>query len=407
MPAKISAVEFKRRVKCIHGAKLKIMGEYTSSGEKIAMKCCGCGHIWDAFPGSLINTKRGCPNCSYTEQQEENYRLFTVKLQSIHGNKIKILSKYINSSTKLKCGCSTCGSTWLATPNNLTDKVSGCAYCSGIRTRTDAEYKLELASKNIGLEAIGEYCGATTKIAHRCLECGHEWLRYPAGRASKKAKCPECYSKTRSRSQAKTQEQYLKEVRKAHGTKLVVLGIYVSAKTKIDHKCTSCLRVWATTPASVLSGNGHGCIACNSYRMKDYKLGRRIVRVQGFEPQALDWIQTNLKIPAKDIVVASSGKIPDILYTFNKKVRRHRPDLAVPKLNIVFEVKSTITFGLKKSHMSKGKPAQFFKQNCAKAKAAISQGIDYHMVVMESNGNIIKLPHAWYSMSLAQIREGI
>ena len=54
---------------------------------------------------------------------------------------IKIIGKYVNCKTKIKCKCLVCGTVWEATPSNLL-KYRGCPACkrSSIGERIVAFY---------------------------------------------------------------------------------------------------------------------------------------------------------------------------------------------------------------------------------------------------------------------------
>ena len=88
-----------------------------------------------------------------------------------------------------------------------------------------------------------------------------------------------------------------------------------------------------------------------------------------------------------------------IEYTFRGKQRKHYPDIRVvrkDKGDVILEVKSTVTFGLTKFR----KELRYFAKNKAKAKAAIAAGYDYRVMVMQPNGDVMRLPKNWYDLDL-------
>jgi hypothetical protein len=74
----------------------------------------------------------------------------------------------------------------------------------------------------------------------------------------------------------------------------------------------------------------------STYKTKDYKLGKHIVQIQGYENFALDYILSK-GVKPKDIIVGDA--VPLIRYGKHK----HFPDIFIPRLNRLVEVKSTFT----------------------------------------------------------------
>jgi hypothetical protein len=144
----------------------------------------------------------------------------------------------------------------------------------------------------------------------------------------------------------------------------------------------------------------------NRYAYKEYERGGKIFKVQGYEPLALDWIFKKHKgLKVKDIEVESSGKVPVIDYKVGRRNHRYFPDMFIPSQNLIVEVKSTHTLGVING--------RHWKRNQEKAKACISQGYKFNLLLMGPKGKRLWLPKDWYSLSrkdvLAQVayRSGI
>lgn len=95
---------------------------------------------------------------------------------------------------------------------------------------------------------------------------------------------------------------------------------------------------------------------------KDYYLNEKVVKVQGYEPQILDFIKT--KINESDIIVGT-GNVPVIIYQSDNKCHNHYPDIFIEKYNLLIEVKSEWTFDSNK------------KINLLKQQYAKKQGFNY------------------------------
>lgn len=339
--------------------------------------------------------------------RKRTHEQYVKELKSVHGNKIRVVDKYASSNDLLEHQCS-CGFTFSVLPYSLLKAKHGCRKCAALEKgkkfqKTPKQYVKEVASTGLKLKPIEDYIGANKRILHKCLVCKHEWKTTPSNVLINKQGCPQCKASQNGERCRKSHDQYIQQVSDTHGNAIKILGRYTTARTAIEHECANCQRVWSAIPDSILAG--HGCPGCSHRKMKEYRKGRHTFHVQGFEDRALDWIFSNTNVKPKDVIVASSGKVPDIVYEMNGKTCRHKPDIAVPKLNVIVEVKSVTTFGLVKSNLAEGKPIRLFKRNCAKAKSAIAQGIDYRMFLMTSKGERIKLPKRWYEMSYKQIKE--
>ena len=67
-------IEFKKEVELIHGDKIKIIGNYIISKNRIQVECNSCGHKWEPVSTKLIGKHhRGCPNC-YSSKGENKIK---------------------------------------------------------------------------------------------------------------------------------------------------------------------------------------------------------------------------------------------------------------------------------------------------------------------------------------------
>lgn len=124
--------------------------------------------------------------------------------------------------------------------------------------------------------------------------------------------------------------------------------------------------------------------------LKPTALGDRMVDLQGYELQALAVILRKHKWPALDIRpqdVRIEAEITPIAYAHNGKTHTYFPDFFIPKRNLVIEVKSWWTaFSTE----------DVFKRNQSKAKACMSNGIGFKLMVMEKDGRLLQVPRDWY-----------
>ncbi|MBP3707095.1 MAG: zinc-ribbon domain-containing protein [Clostridia bacterium] len=169
---------------------IEFLSKYNGYDESIDCKCKVCRHEWSTTPHSLLSDK-GCPICSKkrriekrTKTHEDFMKEFYEK--NIHANDINILSKYINSNTKIECECKICGHTWSAYPFNLLYGYD-CPKCAirkqhDLQRKTHEQFMKEFYEKNShakDIEILGKYQGNDIPIHCKCKVDGHEWFPMP------------------------------------------------------------------------------------------------------------------------------------------------------------------------------------------------------------------------------------
>ena len=90
---------------------------------------------------------------------------FLERFNALNKVNIKLLSKYKDSITKIKCKCLTCGYEWEAVPSVLLRPNSGCPKCAGTLKKTTEDFKNEVfIIYGEEYTVLGEYVNAKTKI---------------------------------------------------------------------------------------------------------------------------------------------------------------------------------------------------------------------------------------------------
>lgn len=108
--------------------------------------------------------------------------------------------------------------------------------------------------------------------------------------------------------------------------------------------------------------------------VKDYNLGGKIIQVQGYEPYALDYLQKEKGIKPHQIKTGFK-KVPRIPYTFKGNNHYYFPDIFLPHINRIIEVKSEHTLNIQ------------YAKNMAKKRACEKMGYKFSFLVMDSKGN--------------------
>ena len=247
------------------------------------------------------------------------------------------------------------------------------------------------ALRLLQVQCPGPYVNMRTKTLHTCLACGDTFTGFPDNVRRGKTVC-NCKSGRRRF----TTTQYNAELSKL---RIALIGEFSQQKDRLPHLCLGCSYEWLALPDNVL--HGHGCPACSKdkadsgwKKRTEVKIGKRVVRIQGYEPLALEYLKSvgcNLK---KLCIYTDEGK-PTFTYALGGKKRLYIPDFYYPPKQRVVEVKSLWTFLRTKEE---------YRKNVAKAKAVISSGYRYALLLMTPSGDRIPLPKEWFSLSYKDMK---
>ena len=150
-----------------------VVGIYTNNKTKIEFQCLveGCFHKWMARPDNILSGY-GCPECAKKKISAARIKTHDefVKEVAIKNPDIKVLGEYILDNVKIEFQCNKpdCGHKWLATPDKIIHKMTGCPKCAKLnrakkKTKTYDDFIDEVRSKNPNIEVVGEYNGIKAK----------------------------------------------------------------------------------------------------------------------------------------------------------------------------------------------------------------------------------------------------
>ena len=94
----------------------------------------------------------------------------------ISGRNIELVGNYVNNNTKTLFRCSN-QHTWLAKPNNIMSRNSGCPTCAGQTPLSLSIVNNKIAHKHISM--IDNYLNIDTKCKFRCMLCNAEFISTP------------------------------------------------------------------------------------------------------------------------------------------------------------------------------------------------------------------------------------
>lgn len=260
IPKRILHEDFISKIKTL-SPNIEVLGTYINNHTPILCKCKIDNYEWYSIPSGLMSG-RGCPKCKGVAKSTDEE--FLQKMNIKHPN-IKILSKYINSKTKVKCECVLDGFKWEATPNSLLNG-NGCSKCSNKVPLTQDEFieKVNVFKPNITV--LGHYVNYHTKVKCKCNICENIWDVYPSNLLKKTAKtgCPVCGVNL----QRLSQEEFVNKMKITNPT-IEVVGKYINMFTHAKCKCNVCGHIWDANPSSLYQK--HGCPICGLQKISKSK----------------------------------------------------------------------------------------------------------------------------------------
>lgn len=165
------------------GIPYKRLGEYTTQLASIEHQCLACGTIVNKPPKKVL-AGVGCKVCAIKKSTWSDKEYDAKILDSAF---IRVES-YINNLTEILHKCKVCDAEYRVRPASIL-QGHGCKYCQNRATKSTEQYKKELPSH---VECLGEYLNSKTNILHKCAICANEWLANPNNVLSKESGCPEC-----------------------------------------------------------------------------------------------------------------------------------------------------------------------------------------------------------------------
>jgi hypothetical protein len=298
---------------------------------KIKLKyICKCGNENFVSFNSFQQGHR-CNKCSRNGKHTFEYVNNYFKQQ----NCILISTEYKNISTKLKYIC-TCGNESSICLKSF-QKGARCRKCYLIKQRHSFEYVYDYFKKEGCMLLSTEYVNSNTKLNYIC-KCGNKssicFKNFKNGN-----RCMKCCGIE------KHTFEYVNEFFKKQGCVLLSTE-YVNSGCKLNYIC-KCGNEHNITFDCF--NKGTRCKQCgyeksekSGYTHKDYIFpSGTIRRIQGFENYILDEL---LKIYTEEQIITDRKDMPKIFYIFKGKLKQYYPDIYIPHLNKIIEVKSTWTF---------------------------------------------------------------
>lgn len=166
-------------------------GTYVNCYSKCICRCTIDGFEWSTSVNSIINSNKGCPQCSgkrrWTADEREQ------QINSVGGLVfVRWVAGFNGSHSKAECVCES-GHHWTASVNNLVNQHQGCPHCAGTRKRTSDECIVLINSRS-DLKFVrwdGDYQNKESKAVCKCV-ADHEWSASVGSLVNNGSGCPSC-----------------------------------------------------------------------------------------------------------------------------------------------------------------------------------------------------------------------
>lgn len=138
-----------------HNPYIKPLEEYKQAKEKIKFECLRCGNIFYATPDNMLNAKWGCSICAAKHANDDRIKSneqFVKELKLVNPNIIP-LEPYKTDHEKIKVYCTIHNYTWMASPNKLLHRSTGCPKCN----ISNNEFKISQILDKWGYEYIMQF----------------------------------------------------------------------------------------------------------------------------------------------------------------------------------------------------------------------------------------------------------
>lgn len=238
------------------------MEKYENANTKIVFKCLLCGSEFTATPHNILRSKICCKNCKDTGLS--SHERFVEKVSKKFPN-IKVLSTYIDKSTKIKFECLDCGHNFEILPQNLLASKYGCSKCadkaiSKQMTMSHKSFIDRMSKINPNIEILTHFNGSNNDVTCKCKVDGNIWTTRASHLLYDNSNCPICSRKTANIITTKSHDEFVKELYYKNKN-LKVIGKYVNSNTKIKFECLTCGEVFEAKPSNILNAK-YGCAKC-------------------------------------------------------------------------------------------------------------------------------------------------
>jgi uncharacterized protein with PIN domain len=184
--------------------EFKIIGKYKGMKKEIKIEHIKCGHIFYPTADHLIHAKVGCPLCNGGSKRTTNEFEYKLNLTREKDDKFKIITDYMDATTKIQVRHEACGNEFWAIPTCLLNGETICRFCYPVKPppnkKNQESFLQEVFESPLGheYEVNGEYQNAKTPISIEHKLCGFVFDITPDDFINKGMRCPKCCGRGKS-----------------------------------------------------------------------------------------------------------------------------------------------------------------------------------------------------------------
>ena len=177
--AKRTISEIAEKIKNTTHCKL-LSTEYIDNRTKMKFKC-ECGNEFESTLDNMnVRNKQYCNECSKKQMRAKfakTHEQFEKEIFDKLGEEYEVLSKYINTNTKILMKHLKCGHCWNVRPSAILNQNSRCPKCNTNNIKKTTNNFKDEVHKIVGdeYEVLGEYITAKTSILMKHNKCGNTW----------------------------------------------------------------------------------------------------------------------------------------------------------------------------------------------------------------------------------------
>ena len=194
-----------------------------------------------------------------------------------------VLEPYVNSRTRIKSECLSCGKIVSPLYRQIWAGQSGCRDCSSSKFRLTDE-QLDRLLKKRRLKKDGDYTNSKTPFECVCLDCGTKTQLVIANfRDGASFNCSGCNPAgiTRKKKQTVKESEIVRQIFYDYG--FLLIGTYVGATKKVATKHLACGAINEMSLKTIKQGSGF-CLSCMKNKKLSDKEALDILVKAGFTP---------------------------------------------------------------------------------------------------------------------------
>lgn len=176
----------------------------------------------------------------------------------------ELVGEYTLSRNKTKYLHVLCGKTFMMRPNDF-KKGQRCPLCKDKRRhKSHEDFIKDVDDMYNGLyTVVSKYAGHDKPVSIRCNRHNIVFNRQATTVLRNRKICPRCFGELERSIQAKSRDEFIKQLQEAHEHTIELIGKYVNTHTKVSLKCHKCNTIFDAEPNAILRISG--CPGCNMY----------------------------------------------------------------------------------------------------------------------------------------------